>query len=343
MRLILPMITNIYKFLSALVFRNRPIYAHYGITHRCNLRCRMCSIYQDAGQHNELSVEQIEHIFTILRSLGLIYVSIGGGEPLLRDDLSVIIRSLREKGLMVRLLTNGILADKGIIKELVSAGLRDVSISLDTLDPAKQDDIYNRNDSWDDIKKALDLFAEMLPRRKRILINTVVSPFNILELPALSQFAEKMGCHISFIPIESSSDSRFIFTDEDCQNIDKTYGALIEAKKKGRGNIFNSVRFLGNSRQYLKSQKRNWACDAGNLYLSINPGGEFSICHKYKPEMSINDSNFKEYFLSGEFRNKRSDLIHHCDGCLRPCWAETSFLLNDANCLWEMIRNKILS
>lgn len=343
MRLLLQTIANISKFFNAFIFRNRPIYAHYGITHRCNLRCKMCSIYQDARQHDELTVEQIEHIFTRLRTLGLIYVSIGGGEPLLRKDLAVIIRSLRERGLMVRLLTNGILANKDIIKELVDAGLSDISISLDTLNSNKQDDIYDRKGSWDDIIKALDQFIELLPRRNRILINTVVSPLNIMELPELSRFAEKRGCYISFIPIENSNDSRFVFTEEDHQLIDKSYDILLQEKKKGKGNIFNSSRFLENSRRYLKSGKCYWPCDAGCLYLSINPSGEFSICHRFKPEMSICNTDFEGFFASGEFKNKRLDLIHHCSGCMRPCWAEVSFLINDAKCLWEMARNNFLS
>ena len=74
-------------------------------------------------------------------------------------------------------------------------------------------------------------------------------------------------------------------------------------KKKGKGNIFNSSVYLEKTRQHLKTGKRQWMCNAGSLYLSINPSGEFSICHKYKPEMSLRDKGFEKYFASSEFNN----------------------------------------
>lgn len=332
-------IKRIVRLLNAFIFKNRPIYLHYGITHRCNLRCRMCKIYRDTKEDEELSLGHIEKVFDFLKSLGVVYVSIGGGEPFLRKDLPLVIELLRRKGFMVRLLTNGTLAEEDSVKKLVSAGLREISISLDTLDSQKQDYICNSKDTWERIIRNLYFFSNIFPKQGRLLlINTVVSPFNIMELPKLSQFAKRAGYYISFVPIESNGFSEFTFTCKDYHWIDKSYDYLIRMKKEGKDNIFNSSLFLKKSRQYLKSKQRNWQCDAGKLYFSINPKGGLSICHRFKPEISLLGGKFKGFLESEEFKNRRASLIKECLGCMRPCWAEVSFLLKNKRSFWEMTK-----
>lgn len=335
---------NIIKLLKAFILKNRPVYVHYGITHRCNLRCRMCEIYQDANEDEELSIEQIEKVFDLLKRLGVVYVSIGGGEPFLRKDLPLVIKLLRKKGLMVRLLTNGTFCDEHLIKSLVSMGLREVSISLDTLDSKKQAYICNCEDAWEKTMRSIELFSNVLSKNGRLLlINTVVSPFNIKELPNLSQFAKRKGYYISFVPIETDDLLEFAFTQDDYKWIDESYDYLIRMKKNGKGSIFNSSVFLEKSRQYLKSKHHNWQCDAGKLYFSVNPKGELSICHRFGPRVSLLEINPGTYFVSEEFKNTRESLIKGCSGCMRPCWAEVSFLFQDKRSLWEMLKIKTSS
>ena len=333
---------NVIKFLKAFIFKNRPVYIHYGITHRCNLHCRICKIYQDAKEDEELSIGQIEKVFDFLKSLGVVYISIGGGEPFLRKDLPSVVKLLRRKGFMVRLLTNATLAKEDSIKKLVSAGLREISLCLDSLDSQKQDYICNCEGAWEKTKKGIDLFSNILPKNGRLLlINTVVSAFNIKELPQLSQFAKRMGYFISFVPIENNGFSEFTFSLDDYRLIDESYGHLIRMKKEGKNNIFNSSLFLEKSRQYLKSGQHNWQCDAGKLYFSINPKGELSICHRFKTVIPLLGSDFKTLFESKEFKNRRESLIKSCPGCMRPCWAEMSFLFQDKRSFWEMAKIQV--
>lgn len=334
---------NFLRLANAFIFKNKPLYVHYGITHRCNLQCRMCKIYQDANEEEELSIRQIESAFDLLRRLGVVYVSIGGGEPFLRKDLPLVIRLLIKRGFMVRLLTNGTLADEYLIKNFVSLGLREVSISLDTLDYKKQAYICNSEGVWEKIMRSIDLFLNIFPKNRRLLlINTVVSPLNIKELPQLSQFAKSKGYYISFVPIETHGYSEFTFTQDGRQYIDESYNYLIWMKKKGKSFIFNSPAFLEKSRQYLKFKVHNWRCDAGKMYFSINPRGELSICHRFKPIYSLLEKDSLDLLKSEEFKNNRESLISKCLGCMRPCWAEVSFLFRNKRSLWEMAKVKLL-
>ena len=335
---------NIIRLFKTFIFKNKPVYIHYGITHRCNLHCRMCRIDQDANADEELSLEQIERYFDFLKDLGVVYVSIGGGEPFLRKDLPLVIKLLRRKGFMVRLLTNGTLVNECLIKDLALAGLREVSVSLDTLDFQKQDYLCNCQGAGEKIMRSIDLFSNILPAKGRsLLINTVVSPFNIKDLPLLSQFAKRKGYYISFVPIEADNSSEFTFTRDDYSWIDESYDYLIRTKKNGKSSIFNSSLFLSKSRQYLKSKQHNWQCDAGKLYFSINPKGELSICHRWGSKLSLSKISSESFFISKEFKKTRESLIKGCSGCMRPCWAELSFLFHNKKSFWEMLENRMPS
>jgi len=338
------------NFLSAVAGRKRPIYAHFGLTHRCNLRCRMCDIASLAGSAHEATTEQIRTIADTLRSLGVIAVSLGGGEPLLRDDLGEIIGIFIKKGIQVRLLTNGILLKEDILKDLVSRGLKDVSISLDTLSADKQSYICAQDGAWDTIINSMNLIARTVPRRGRLLlVNTTVSRLNLDELPSLARFSGKLGYYISFVPIEPANarhcglqsedySGEFKITPEDHQTVDRSYGELIKMKK-GRNNIFNSTRFLEDSREFLKNTRKNWQCDAGRLYVSVDPQGDFSICHHFPPEGQL-DHNTRGFLRSEAFKARRLKLINGCPGCMRPCWAEITHVIHDRNSLREMLKLK---
>jgi len=335
---------NLLKLASTLIFKNRPLYVHYGLTHRCNLQCRMCNVYRDASEDEELSIEQIEKVFDILRSLGIVYVSIGGGEPFLRQDLPAIISLLIKKGFMVRLLTNGTLVDEGLIKDIVSSGLKEISVSLDTLDHQKQAYICNRSDTGEKIIRSIDIFSRALSKNRRfLLINTVVSRLNIDELPQLSQFAKSKGYYISFVPVETHGYSEFAFTQDEHQSIDENYDYLMQKKKEGRSSIFNSSIFLEKSRQYLKFGNSHWSCDAGRLYFSLSPKGELSICHKFNQGVSLLKAGTEGILASKEFEHRRQSLIKGCSGCMRPCWAEISLLFRNKASLFEMSKVRFFS
>lgn len=192
------------------------------------------------------------------------------------------------------------------------------------------------------------MISGMFPKRRcLLLINTVVSRLNIEELPRLAQFADRLGYYISFVPFElpgithcslsyEDYDAEFKITDIQHDLIDKSYEALISKKRKN-SRILNSTLFLENSRGFLKSGRVNWQCDAGKLYFSVNPEGRFSICHRFDPI----DCFDLDYINSSQFQSKRDELVKNCPGCMRPCWAEISYLMKDRKSFWEMAKVRI--
>ena len=346
-------ISNYLNLLSALITKRKLIYVHFGITHRCNFQCRMCNIWRLPDGNQELSLEQIKNLAEILKSIGTVVISLGGGEPFLRKDLKEIIKIFIQKGFIVRLLTNGTLIKEEDIRILVKLGLRNISVSLDTLSAKKQSLICNQNGVWNRIIDNLILISKFfLKKRSLLLVNTTVSRLNIEELPLLTRFAGKLGYYISFIPLEPvtarhagvcSGDypSEFKITSQDHKIVDRIYDQLIDMKTKMKNNIFNSSRFLENSRQFLKTSQVNWRCDAGKLYFSINPQGDSSICHRFHTESKHSNFNLRAFLKSQDSHFKHERLVRDCPGCMRPCWAEITHMVRDKKSFWEMARIEI--
>src|ERR1700722_6578853 len=107
------------------------------VTDRCNLRCAYCMPEDDyiwLPREDVLQFEEISALVDLFLQLGVDRVRLTGGEPLLRRDLAALVGMLsRKPGLTdLALTTNGVLLG-GQIDALKSAGLRRITVSLDTL------------------------------------------------------------------------------------------------------------------------------------------------------------------------------------------------------------------
>jgi GTP 3',8-cyclase len=110
---------------------------------RCNFRCPYCmprekyhERYKFLGSRERLSFEEIVRLSRLFVKLGVRKLRLTGGEPLLRANLSDLIGDLTAiPGVDdVALTTNGVLLAK-YAAELKAAGLKRITVSLDSLDP----------------------------------------------------------------------------------------------------------------------------------------------------------------------------------------------------------------
>jgi len=111
------------------------------VTDRCNLRCAYCMPepeYVWLPKKELLTFEELDRLTGIFCSLGVDKVRLTGGEPLLRSELATLIRALaaRPEVRDLAMTTNGVLLAERA-RELRDAGLRRLTVSLDTLQPQR--------------------------------------------------------------------------------------------------------------------------------------------------------------------------------------------------------------
>jgi len=122
----------------------RPLHdLRISVTDRCNFRCVYCMPKEVFGKDFQflpraeiLTFEEIERLAQIFVSLGVQKIRLTGGEPLVRRNLEVLVEKLAKIGeLDLTLTTNGSLLSQKA-RPLAEAGLRRVTVSLDSLDDA---------------------------------------------------------------------------------------------------------------------------------------------------------------------------------------------------------------
>jgi cyclic pyranopterin phosphate synthase len=111
------------------------------VTDRCNLRCAYCMPEEDyvwLPREAILHFEEVSRLVDVFIGLGVDKVRLTGGEPLLRRDVPALIRLLAAKPALrdLAITTNGVLLAEQA-PALRAAGLHRVTISLDTLQPAR--------------------------------------------------------------------------------------------------------------------------------------------------------------------------------------------------------------
>ena len=124
-------------------------YLRISITDRCNLRCKYCMPEPIAkvGMSEILTYDEIVALCQMAAELGIKYVKITGGEPLVRLGCVDLIKMIKNiPGIeKVTMTTNGVLLAENI-DALVSVGLDAVNISLDTRKPQKFAEITGKDE-----------------------------------------------------------------------------------------------------------------------------------------------------------------------------------------------------
>ncbi|MBK8726809.1 MAG: GTP 3',8-cyclase MoaA [Holophagaceae bacterium] len=195
--------------------RHRPLKAlRISVTDRCNFRCRYCMPRElfgasdvGEGEHGAaflpkgeiLHFEELERVARIFVALGVDKLRLTGGEPLLRQDLPDLVARLRRlDGLKdLALTTNGALL-KELANPLKAAGLDRLTVSLDTLDPAK---FARLNDTTVPLPRVLEgIEAARAAGFAPLKLNCVLQKgVNYDEILDLLQFAKDRGLVLRFI------------------------------------------------------------------------------------------------------------------------------------------------
>jgi MoaA/NifB/PqqE/SkfB family radical SAM enzyme len=111
-----------------------PVTATLELTSRCNLRCQHCYLGNQTEQHRKRALERdtaaVKASLDEWAEAGVLYLTITGGDPMMRRDFSEIYRHARECGMLVTVFCDGILVTDAIIALFEELPPRKVEISI---------------------------------------------------------------------------------------------------------------------------------------------------------------------------------------------------------------------
>lgn len=246
-----------------------PLFVSWNITFRCNLRCVYCAACE--APRRELETKEVLDGLDTLWALGTRWITFGGGEPLLREDMGEIVRAAKAKGFNVFMSTNGVLVPSR--KEVVAC-LDHVNLSMDG--NRKVHDTVRGEGTFDKALKAADICRELgIP----VSLQCVLSKYNLNALEDALAIARQYGVNVMFQPatrwLSSSTKTNPIAPDTEPYR--EAIGRLIELKRKGEP-IRNSITGLRHLAHWPDPTKI-W-CVGGILISIVEADGTVLACHQ---------------------------------------------------------------
>lgn len=167
----------------------QPLMASLELTYACNWRCVFC---YNPRHHDRTPLSTPEWVALLdeLRELGVLTVSLTGGEPLAHPGFLAIARGARARGLAVRILTNASLVDEPMADAIAALLPAAVETSLHGAGPATHDAATGRPGSFAAIWAGVD---RLLARGVRATVKTPVTRLNEREVAGMIALVRGRG------------------------------------------------------------------------------------------------------------------------------------------------------
>ncbi|BDD09534.1 GTP 3',8-cyclase [Fulvitalea axinellae] len=173
-------------------------YLRISLTDRCNLRCTYCMPEEGIQLTPKSHIMTYDEIYGIAKTFvdhGVTKIRLTGGEPLVRKDARIIMEKLSTLPVELAITTNAVLADR-FIDVFKACSIRNINVSLDSLDPVKFGKI-TRRDFFDKVYSNIRLLAE---NEFNVKINVVlIKGFNDNEIVDFVNLGKELPVNVRFI------------------------------------------------------------------------------------------------------------------------------------------------
>jgi radical SAM protein with 4Fe4S-binding SPASM domain len=279
-----------------------PLVVSWNVTRKCNLKCPHCYINATNEElKNELSTEEAKMLIDQISEVSRPLLILSGGEPLLRQDVFELIRYGTEKGLRMGLGSNGVLIDEATATKLKEAGVKTVSISLDSSIPERHDEFRGVSGSW---KKAVSAIKALRENGVLVQVNTTVTQQNYGEIDEIMSLAEQLGVenfHLFFLVPTGRGAKIADISPAMYEGMIKTTFAKT-AKHKLNVRPSCAPQFMRIAKD-MRLDMRQWirGCIAGLYYCRVYPNGEITPCPYLPIKLgNIREKSFREIWFTSE-------------------------------------------
>jgi MoaA/NifB/PqqE/SkfB family radical SAM enzyme len=308
----------LYRFIHSFFDHSQPIFAHLFVTKRCNLRCKMCNVWETKCQ--EVDTAHMKLIIDRLDRLGIAIIQLTGGEPFLRSDLGEIVRYTAQKGMIVQVSTNGTLP-LSCYQKALTMPLKAVGVSLHSYQASAHEKINGLPGSW---AKAVRTIRFLQEQGMSVYVCSVISSINLEETKDIVKFCvDELGVDIGLQPaVTGTGEVEYVFRGN---NPDLSNQLEISAIEKAiqpipLAGINRTRHFMKNAFKILAGKGPTWACEAGRLFLAVMPDGQVGLCQDILSKTNLLDGDFFEKLHSQEFRLFCENSVARCKHCVYSCY-----------------------
>jgi radical SAM protein with 4Fe4S-binding SPASM domain len=282
-----------------------PISVELSLTNRCNLKCIWCSdgdLRKRQGLQSTLNEANLWRLFDDLKAGGTAGVVLeGGGEPTLHPGFDRIVERLREVGLAVGLITNGL----NKLSPQTLRCLEWIRVSLDASTPEE----FHALKGYDGFEQVLSNVYHFAAHCPTVGIGYVVANCNTYDMETLVLRFRRYGVsYIQFRPV--------VDCPELAPEIDLSY------LKRYQNPTFSVI--LDGMRENVLASNAGLPCKAHSLTSVISADGSVYLCGRLNiypwlsPLGNIQEVTFKEIW-QGEERRRQARQVLEGSFCETYC------------------------
>ena len=303
----------------------RPIVVSFEITDACTCHCRHCDHGGPRDQSKNLKPESYQRYVNALRPC---IVQVSGGEPLMRKDLTEVVRNIKsDSGLpYIILVSTWSLMTEQKYLDLRAAGVDQFSVSLDFPD--------SRHDDFRRFPGLYDHLNDVVPRCAAlgfddIVLNTCITSANVAEITAIAEQTKSWGvniCYSAYTPRRTGNRAYCLDTPE-LQGVLRQQFERIEALRNENNFIVSTSSTLEATRRYFETGGAP-GCKAGLRFLVVTSDGQLQPC----------SMQFGRYPLDQQARMVRE--FTNCNEC-DECYVAIRSNLDKSfpKLLWENVKH----
>ncbi len=244
----------------------------FAVNDVCNAACEHCSFFNGVADNSKktLTLDECKSVIKQAQDLGVSVINFVGGEPLMREDLPEIIRSVDKNLATTVMFTNGWELDVRV-QELCDAGLDGVYISLDSADEEKHD-LFRRKKGLYDAAIAGIEHAKELGMSTGISCCITPETFAAGEMDRIIELGKKIGIH-EVLVFDAMPTGRYKHRKDLIDNQDWIEKMIEASKKYNNDDSYPGVLIYAYATSY-----RSVGCSCGTSYLYLSPYGDVMSC-----------------------------------------------------------------
>jgi radical SAM protein with 4Fe4S-binding SPASM domain len=251
---------------------NIPLSVQLDLTYRCNERCIHC--YLDHHDHGEMTTAEIKDLLDQMADAGVFYLTISGGEILMRRDFFEILEYARLRTFCIKLKTNGILIRKKEADRIKALGVESVQISIYSHVPEVHDAITKLPGS---LAQSIEAIRRLRAHGIHVIMANVLMVQNVHDYAGVRALAAELGAQFIMDPtITPMMDG-----DRSILNLNVDEAALRE--------VFRNESLVGGNIEEFcapplgpgEDELDMLPCSAGHTACYVSPYGDVYPCVQF--------------------------------------------------------------
>ncbi len=287
-----------------------PMGVHLDITYRCNERCVHC--YLDHDDHGEMTTAEIKDVLDQLAEAGTFFLTLSGGEVLMRRDFFEILEHARRLLFNVRIKTNGVMIRKQEAQRLRELGVEQIQISIYSHHPEVHDAITKLPGS---LKRSVEAIRLVKSQGLKVAIANVLMTANMGDHAGVQALARELGVTYTLDPTITPK------MDGDTSILSlRIPGSELNA-------VFRNPNLVGNVEEFCapppppgEDVMEGYPCSAGHTAAYITPYGDVFPCVQFPlPSGNVRRQKFMDIWRDSpelnEVRSIRAKDLPVCSTC----------------------------